>query len=126
MVTFSLNTAEAAPSGSSNPLAEAEESIGFIPKLDATLAAAPGHLASYKFFHERFSRSDISANEFSEVWQEINVVLNRGIVGEVDFQAFIDSGFTKRNILETILGLDQKIMSNYTNHLVETPVNPTF
>ena len=41
-------------------------------------------------------------------------------------QAFLEAGFTKRHILEVILGYSQKIMSNYTNHLAETPVDKVF
>ena len=41
-------------------------------------------------------------------------------------QTFLDAGFTKRNILEVILGYSQKIMSNYTNHIADTPVDKPF
>lgn len=41
-------------------------------------------------------------------------------------QAFLDAGFTKRQMLEVILGVSQKVMSNYTNHLANTPVDAPF
>ena len=41
-------------------------------------------------------------------------------------QAFLDAGFTKRQILEVVLGVAQKVMSNYTNHLADTPVDAPF
>lgn len=41
-------------------------------------------------------------------------------------QAFLDAGFTQRQILEVILGISQKVMSNYTNHLARTPVDAAF
>ena len=53
----------------------------------------------------------------------LQVVRGRGNVAEADVQAFLDAGFTKRQILEVILGLSQKVMSNYTNHLAQTPVD---
>lgn len=56
----------------------------------------------------------------------LDVVRNRGVVGDDSVQAFIDAGFTKRQILEVILGLSQKIMSNYTNHFAHTPVDAMF
>lgn len=56
----------------------------------------------------------------------LSVVRDRGNVDEDKVQAFLDAGFTKRNILEVILGYSQKIMSNYTNHLAHTPVDQAF
>jgi alkylhydroperoxidase family enzyme len=41
-------------------------------------------------------------------------------------QAFLDAGFSKRQILEVVLGVSQKVMSNYTNHLANTPVDTAF
>lgn len=54
------------------------------------------------------------------------VVRNRGFVSEADTQAFLDAGFETRNILEVILGVSQKVMSNYTNHFAQTPVDQVF
>lgn len=54
------------------------------------------------------------------------VVRNRGFVDEADTQAFLDAGFETRNILEVILGVSQKVMSNYTNHFARTPVDQIF
>lgn len=54
------------------------------------------------------------------------VVRNRGIVDEATVQAFLDAGFTRRHILEVVLGLSQKVMSNYTNHLANTPIDAPF
>jgi alkylhydroperoxidase family enzyme len=53
----------------------------------------------------------------------LSVVRDRGNVNEASVQAFLDAGFTKRQVLEVILGVSQKIMSNYTNHLAETPID---
>ena len=54
------------------------------------------------------------------------MVRERGNVDEAAVQAFLDSGFTKRQVLEVILGVSQKVMSNYTNHLAQTPVDAPF
>ncbi|MDU8912513.1 carboxymuconolactone decarboxylase family protein [Aestuariicoccus sp. MJ-SS9] len=51
------------------------------------------------------------------------VVRGRGNVDNEAVQAFLDAGFTKRQVLEVVLGVSQKVMSNYTNHLAETPVD---
>ncbi|MEJ8566485.1 carboxymuconolactone decarboxylase family protein [Elongatibacter sediminis] len=56
----------------------------------------------------------------------LNVTRGRGNVDDEAIQAFLDAGFTRRQILEIILGLSQKVMSNYTNHLANTPVDAPF
>ena len=56
----------------------------------------------------------------------LNVVRNRGNVGDREVQAFLDAGFNQRQILEVILGVSMKVMSNYTNHLAHTPVDSVF
>ena len=56
----------------------------------------------------------------------LTLVRDRGNVSDEAVQAFLDAGFTKRNILEVILGYSQKVMSNYTNHLANTPVDKPF
>ncbi|PWR03705.1 carboxymuconolactone decarboxylase [Meridianimarinicoccus roseus] len=47
----------------------------------------------------------------------------RGHVSEAEMQAFFDAGYSDRHVLEVILGLSQKVMSNYTNHVADTPVD---
>ncbi|MHC9034918.1 carboxymuconolactone decarboxylase family protein, partial [Cobetia marina] len=54
------------------------------------------------------------------------VVRERGFVDDATVQTFLDAGYTKRNVLEVVLGLSQKVMSNYTNHLAETPIDEPF
>lgn len=56
----------------------------------------------------------------------LSVVRGRGNVDAGEVQAFIDAGFTQRQILEVVLGVAQKVMSNYTNHLTQTPVDAPF
>lgn len=54
------------------------------------------------------------------------IVRERGNVTDAQLQAFLDAGYTKQNVLEVILGLSQKIMSNFTNHVTQTPVDSVF
>lgn len=56
----------------------------------------------------------------------VQVVNKRGWVTDDDVQAFLDAGYTQEQILEIILGLAQKVMSNYTNHIAKTPVDGVF
>ena len=56
----------------------------------------------------------------------LTLVRDRGKVSDEAVQAFLGAGFSQRNILEVILGYSQKVMSNYTNHLANTPVDKPF
>ena len=49
------------------------------------------------------------------------VVQERGQVDDAGVQAFLDAGYTRQNVLEVLLGVAAKVMSNYTNHLTATP-----
>lgn len=51
------------------------------------------------------------------------VISGRGIVDDQTTQEFISAGYGNREILEVILGVSLKVMSNYTNHFANTPVN---
>lgn len=56
----------------------------------------------------------------------LNVTRNRGHVSSEHLQAFYDAGYGERQVLEVILGLSQKVISNYTNHIANTPVDTPF
>ncbi|MEO0400170.1 MAG: carboxymuconolactone decarboxylase family protein [Pseudomonadota bacterium] len=56
----------------------------------------------------------------------LQVVRGRGEVSEADVNAFLAAGFTKRNILDVILGVSHKTISNYVNHFADTPVDAAF
>ncbi|MCF8481361.1 MAG: carboxymuconolactone decarboxylase family protein [Rhodospirillum sp.] len=53
----------------------------------------------------------------------LRVVRGRGDVTDAEVEAFLEAGFTNRQILEVVLGVAQKVMSNYTNHLAQTPID---
>ena len=54
------------------------------------------------------------------------VVRDRGWVREESQQAFLDAGYTSAQALEVVLGVTMKTLSNYTNHLAETPLDSAF
>lgn len=54
------------------------------------------------------------------------LVRSRGNVAPADLEAFYSAGYGSRQVLEIILGISQKVLSNYTNHVAETPVDPAF
>lgn len=56
----------------------------------------------------------------------LSVIRNRGNVDDAEVAEFLAAGFTKRQVLEVVLAAAQKVMSNYTNHLANTPVDKPF
>ncbi|MBA6327766.1 carboxymuconolactone decarboxylase family protein [Colwellia sp. MB02u-6] len=54
------------------------------------------------------------------------IVRNRGNVTNEELAAFYAAGYGEQQLLEIILGLSQKVISNYTNHIAETPVDDAF
>ncbi len=54
------------------------------------------------------------------------VVESRGWAGDDAVDAFLAAGFTKAQVLEVVLGVAKKVLSNYTNHLAGTPVDEPF
>ena len=56
----------------------------------------------------------------------LNMAENRGWVSDDDVDAFLSAGFSKRNVLEIVTLIAHKALSNYTNHLAETPLDDAF
>lgn len=55
------------------------------------------------------------------------VVEERGWVADHPaFPRFLEAGYTPAQALEVVLGVTQKTLSNYANHLLGTPLNPAF
>ena len=51
------------------------------------------------------------------------VVETRGHVDEAGLRAFLDAGYTKEQVFELLVGVAMKTLSNYTNHIAETPLD---
>jgi AhpD family alkylhydroperoxidase len=49
------------------------------------------------------------------------VVRERGFVGNAAIDAFLAAGFTKAQVLEVVLIISCKTISNYVNHITHTP-----
>ena len=54
------------------------------------------------------------------------MVRNRGVLSTQNKEAFYTAGYSNQQLLEIVLGLAQKVMSNYTNHLAGTKVDSAF
>lgn len=51
------------------------------------------------------------------------LVEKRGWASDEEIQKFLDAGYTQKNVLELIVGIGQKIISNYVNHITHTPLD---
>ncbi|MEZ8059710.1 carboxymuconolactone decarboxylase family protein [Vibrio splendidus] len=56
----------------------------------------------------------------------LSMVRNRGNVPESEMAAFFEAGYGQQQVLEVILGLSQKVISNYVNRVAKTPVDKVF
>lgn len=56
----------------------------------------------------------------------LKIIRNRGRLTKDDLSDFYNVGYGERQMLEIILGIAQKTISNYTNHIANTPVDKAF
>jgi len=63
-----------------------------------------------------------------EALRQFTVVMmeNHGWPSEADMAAILAAGYTKQTMLEVVLGIGYKTLSNYTNHLAHTEVDDAF
>ncbi len=54
------------------------------------------------------------------------LVVKRGLPGKADVEAFLAAGHGERQILEIVLAIAVKTLSNYANHLFHTPTDAAF
>jgi uncharacterized peroxidase-related enzyme len=55
-----------------------------------------------------------------------SIVVTRGRPSVEDVKAFLDAGYGEQQVLELVLAVAVKTISNYANHLFETPVDAPF
>ena len=135
MTTLKIHNIETAPEGSKALLENSQKAYGMIPGLHGVLAASPELLKAYQELHQLFTETSFNNDELTVVWQTINVEhachycvpAHTGIAKmmKVD-DAIIDALRNEQQVLEIILGLSQKVISNYTNHIANTPVDEAF
>ena len=54
------------------------------------------------------------------------MIQKRGFATPEQVETFKKAGFSEQHVLDVITGIAMKTISNYTNHLAETPVDPQF
>lgn len=67
-------------------------------------------------------------NEKYQILQDTVLLLsrNRGYISEEEKQKFFSVGYKEQQLLEIILGMSQKLISNYVNHVAETPLDSVY
>lgn len=51
------------------------------------------------------------------------MVVRRGWLEDGELESFLEAGFTRQQVLEVILAVSTKILSNYVNHVACTPID---
>lgn len=54
------------------------------------------------------------------------VVKERGVVSGNILDNFLAAGYSQAQVLDVVLGVTMKTLSNYTNHLIDTPLDTAF
>ena len=77
---------------------------------------------------EALRNSTALPNEKLQILQNttLSIVKNRGRISDSELEAFYAAGYKESHVLEIILGIAQKTISNYTNHIANTPVDEPF
>jgi len=73
------------------------------------------------------SGSDIPDPRLSALRSFTEAVFHgRGKVSDDALTSFLDAGYTKANVLEVVVGIALKVLSNYSNHFTHAPVDKPF
>lgn len=94
----------------------------------------PAHTAIAGFMKVDSALSDALRNGEAMPTEKLQVlhdttlimVRERGNLSEQDMATFFAAGYGQQQLLEIILGLSQKVISNYVNHIAHTPVDKPF
>jgi len=54
------------------------------------------------------------------------VVEKRSWASEADIQVFLEAGYTKAQVLEVVIGVAVKTITNYVNHMTKPELNVQF
>lgn len=68
--------------------------------------------------------ADKKTNALVNLTREI--VQERGFVKQETIEAFVSAGYRKEQVMELLLGVALKTISNYLDHISPTPLDPAF
>lgn len=103
-----------------------ENECGYCVAAEGLLAHKMGKVPLNEVQATQESRplSDAKLNIFVNFARE--VASSRGHPSDETTTAFLAAGYTQANILEVVLGASMKTLSNYTNHIADTPIDNAF
>ena len=151
-MNFPSHDQDSAPEASKPLLAESQKAFGRLPGLhdfdaeELTVVwqsinvenechyCVPAHTGIAKMMKVSDEISDALRNETALPTPKlealrtftVQMVRNRGFVSDEQMKTFFDAGYSHRAVLDVILGMAQKTISNYVNHVAETPVDEVF
>jgi len=120
---FAPLTIATAPEASRPVLDSIQQSFRFIPNLIASFANNPVVLQGYLALDTAYENGSFTQRE-----RQINalVTLVKELVRErgyaKDIQKFLAAGYKKEQVMELLLGIALKTISNYVDHISPTPV----
>jgi uncharacterized peroxidase-related enzyme len=56
----------------------------------------------------------------------VSMVEARGWIDDADLRSFLDAGYDRQQVLDVLVGIGMKTLSNYANHLQHTPLDDAF
>lgn len=56
----------------------------------------------------------------------VAIVEKRGWLDETDVESFIGAGYEASHVMDVLVGIAQKTLSNFTNHIAGTPLDKVF
>lgn len=69
----------------------------------------------------------LSDEKFEALRQFVRtMVVNRGHATEAEIEAFLAAGYTRAQLFDVLVGVGMKTLSNYTNHIADTPLDAAF
>ena len=106
--------------------ASQENSCGYCVAAHSTISRhqtdMPDNVLEALRNNERLPHAGLQA--LKELTQEI--VATQGMPAKQTVEAFFAAGYTEQNLLDVLLGVSLKTLSNYTNHIAQTPLDTMF
>ena len=66
-------------------------------------------------------------NHQSQSGRSLNVMLDKqGWLDEADIEPFLAAGYERRQVMEVVLAISWKTLSNFVNHMADTPLDDMF
>jgi NAD(P)-dependent dehydrogenase (short-subunit alcohol dehydrogenase family) len=133
---FKVHDTTTAPAPSAEILKGVQKAWGFVPNLHRVLAESPAALEAYATLWgiaEKTRFTPIAAVREGRPIADAKlealrrfaalVTRNRGVVSHAEVEAFKAAGYDNQAILDVLVLSATKLISNYANHLAQTPLD---